>query len=163
MPRRAGVTRHAYPQATDTTTTSTDSDNMDRTPSKRLVNGVNGLTVDEATQRVHLAVRALLVDEFPDLAKRKGLKLNSETGQYLQLTWTSFKSYCKCIWKTWVGVCFCFVKMCLGQMCKRLINSSRFHLISLSVSFLSFFMTDKLLTCLLWTTLAMFLSHCGTE
>lgn len=90
---------------------------MQRMPAKSLE---NGLTVDQATEQVHLAVRALLTDEFPDIAKRKGLglKLKGETGQYLQLTFTTLKNYYKCLWKTWAGVCFCFVKMFIGKVCE---------------------------------------------
>jgi hypothetical protein len=45
--------------------------NGDTTPNSTQLPKLNGLTVDQAIQRVHLAIRSLLTDEFPDLAKRR--------------------------------------------------------------------------------------------
>lgn len=74
---------------------------------------LNGISAEEATKQVHYAIRALLSDEFPDIAK-KGPRRSSATGQYLQLTARTMKNYFKATWKTWWGVVYSFGKMLVG-------------------------------------------------
>ena len=79
---------------------------------------LNGLSVEKATKNVHTAIRGLLTDEFPDLAKRNGSRMKSGGQQYLRLTITTMKNYFKAIWKTWWGVVYSFGKMFVGGVCK---------------------------------------------
>ncbi|KIM23393.1 hypothetical protein M408DRAFT_263942 [Serendipita vermifera MAFF 305830] len=75
---------------------------------------LNTQSIEKATENVHLAIRKLLTDEFPDLAKRKEYRRTSEGQQYLRLTWTSMKNYSKTIWKSWWGVTYSFAKIFVG-------------------------------------------------
>ncbi|KAG8804940.1 hypothetical protein FRC18_006954, partial [Serendipita sp. 400] len=75
---------------------------------------IDETTVDDATERVHFAIRSLVSDEFPDLAQNCGSQGADEGSQYLHLTLNTVKNYSKTTWKTWWGVAFSFVKIFVG-------------------------------------------------
>jgi hypothetical protein len=91
--------------------------NGDTAPSSPQPPRLNGLTVEQATQRVHLAVRSLLTDEFPDLAKRNADRRTDGTQEYLRLTFRTMGNYFKSTWRTWWGVVYSFGKMLVGGIC----------------------------------------------
>lgn len=67
---------------------------------------MDNAVIDVATAHVHEAIRALLADEVPDLAQRKGLAIFNDP--YLHLSYESFKSYIHFIVMTWSGVAISF-------------------------------------------------------
>ena len=75
--------------------------------------------VDVATAHVHEGIRALLADEVPDLAQRKGLAVFNDP--YLHLSYQSFKSYLNFIFVTWSGVA-----VSLGHLLTRQISTHIF-------------------------------------
>lgn len=77
--------------------------------------GLNGLTVEEATKNVHLALRELLTDEYPDLARRR---ISRKQRHYLQSSFNIVKNYLINSFRTWWDVIKLFGKMFIGGVCE---------------------------------------------
>ena len=95
----------------------TDPNGDDAPPGTPQPPKLNGLTVDQATQQVHAALRSLLSEEFPDLTRLRSNRVNSMGEQYLQLSFTSIKNCFKAISRAWIGVVFSFGWMLMGGIC----------------------------------------------
>lgn len=76
---------------------------------------LNGLTIEEATHNVHLAIRTLLTDEYPDLARRR---ISRKQQHYLQSSFNIVKNYLRYNFRTWGNVINSFGKMCIGGVCE---------------------------------------------
>lgn len=105
----------AYQRNSRAPPANSNGDNAKRAPAQPRL---DGLTIERATKDVHAAIRGLLSDEFPDLAKRNGGRIQSEGQQYLRLTFTTMKNYFKALWKSWWGVIYSFGKMFVGGVCE---------------------------------------------
>jgi hypothetical protein len=79
---------------------------------------IKGLTVNQATQQVHLTIRSLLTDEFPDLASKDAGKIEGGSKEYLNVTLNSINNFTKTMWKTWWGVVYSCMKMFVGGVCE---------------------------------------------
>lgn len=78
--------------------------------------GVNGLTVEQATHNVHVAIRSLLADEYPDLARRRFKEKDSHW--YIYTSTRTVVNYLRTTMSTWKGVIWSFGKMFVGGVCE---------------------------------------------
>jgi hypothetical protein len=79
-------------------------------------NTLDEAAIDTATLHVHEAIRNLLADEIPDLAEDKGLLVFNDP--YLNITFSSFKSYLHFEFLTWLAVANSFGHLLTGHVSK---------------------------------------------
>lgn len=70
--------------------------------------------VDEATAQVHENIRALLLDEYPELAQKNHFRVLGHP--YLFLSWNAFTSYMMFTYHTWSALIITGVRVLTGNV-----------------------------------------------